>query len=586
MADVYFKCACGKSLAIDVKGVGLTVLCVDCGQPVKVPEFDIEFACEQCQATLLAPVAVGGDRIKCAFCGHRMAVPRPVVEAGAGKYGELADEDVNGAFRAIKEKQTLPATKLCMEALMRKRSEFQARRRPLPEPSGSGWYRSVGWPFRLAILVGALVVTAGLIHRFIQERQLVLMPQEPGAEALTPSAADIASGTKTPTPETVETLAASVQKPKATPETVRVREMTGKESVFVTREPARISNIPPVPASAKTPARNLGPMQSRSAATAAKVAEARVGHPAQPLFAECQEVKAILRQNPTDRKNAVLIGKIKKCREHVLDYTQTHTGADLDGPYWKNAVVGTLWLSSYREWNSFEDADRAIREAMEILAEAKPEKSGLNIKTIFDVILLHEQVWYRQAPEACAQWLDEACALAFDEGNASLRERWGFIAPSREINLIFAASILPPERRQAFQNKRERNLLSYLRDEGISFEWRTKDLWWWAVNLKTAGEMKKAAMLLDTWQKKYDRRIETPLFFEIRMLIAAHGDGDWAKAREMVGRVRELVEKGVVPPGNWSWNNMTGKYYKYILVPEYEIKRQYRMEKDKERKRA
>jgi hypothetical protein len=307
-----------------------------------------------------------------------------------------------------------------------------------------------------------------------------------------------------------------------------------------------------------------------------------IGHPAQALLEECTEAKALLQEHPRDKMNAELIGKIRQCREHLLDYTRTHTGADLDGPYWKNAALGILWLSSYREWNTFEEADRAIREAVEILTEAEPETPGLNIQAIFDAILLHEQVWYRQAPEACAQWLDEARGLAFVEGDAELRERWAFSAPNREINLIFAASVLLPERRRVFQNQRERNLTGYLRDEGIPLEWRTKDLWWWAVNLKTVGEMRKAARLLDAWQKQYDRRIETPLFFEIRMLIAAHGDGDWGKAREMMGRLRQLVKKGIVPADNWSWNNITGKYYKYILLPEYEIKRQYRIEMEKE----
>ncbi len=580
MADIYFKCACGKSLAVDENGVGRTVLCADCGQPVKVPEFDIEFACEACQATLLAPVTVGGDRIECVQCGHRMTVP-VMDKDQRGVFsdnGALADDSVEGA-RAVKEASLEPATKRCMDTLMNRHSEFLARRRP--EPMRSGWL------FRAALLVLALAAGAYLAQRFISERPSVLVNEDPVRTALAQGAVDKPSAPPAAEDQPASQTAKLIEKPdEAVPVFSAKTRLAGRSSAIskpAIKEPGRSSEAVKAAASPAI-SRPTQVMPARASADASAVKS--VIHPAKQLLDECNEVKAVLQQNPTDKKNAVLIGKIKKCREHVLDYTRTHTGKDLDGWCWRNAVVGTLWLSSYREWNSFEEADRAIREAVDILAEAEPEKSGLNIQAMFHAILLHEQVWYRQAPERCAEWLDKARALAFEKGDAALRKSWEFFAPSREINLIFAASILPPERRKKFQDKRERNLTGYLRNEGIPLEWRTKALWWWAVNLKTVGKMEKAARLLDAWQKKYDRQIETPLFFEIRMLIAVHGDGDWGKAREMVGRMRKLVKKGIVPEDNWSWNNMTSKYYKYILVPEYEIKRQYRLEMAKEQRRT
>lgn len=539
MADVYFKCTCGKSLAVDANGVGQTVLCVDCGQPIEVPNFDIEFACEACQTTHMAPITVGGDRIKCTICGHCMTVPRPGID--------------------IKPVWADPLG--C--------SGFQVRRRPKPEAFKPAWYPLKSRTLLTATLGLAFVAGVYLVPQFITKRQVGTDRQE---------RAQVQPYTNKPAKNAVPSIADSGLEIKKLTERTTLLEKEQKKTIVIASEPARNNSVTNVTTSQM--------MSANSRATPAFVdpgiVKKVIADPAKPLLDEYNAVKAILLQNPTDKKNAVLIGKIKKCREHVLEYTRTHTGIDLDGPCWMNAVVGTLWLSSYREWNSFEEADRAIREAMDILAEAEPEKPGLNIQAMFDAILLHEQVWYRQAPERCAEWLDEACELAYDGGNTSLEERWGFIAPNREINLIFAASIIPPERRKAFQDKRERTLLSYLKDEVIPFEWRTKDLWWWAVNLKTMGEMQKAARLLDAWQKQYDRRIEAPLFFEIRMLIAVHGDGDWEKAREMVGRMRELVRKEIVPEDNWSWNNMTGKYYKYILTPPYEIKRQYRIEMDKE----
>ncbi len=75
MSDIYFKCECGKSLAVNEAGIGRAVSCVDCGKPVVVPEPDLEFDCEDCGAALLAPLSISGDMIKCAACGHRMTAP-------------------------------------------------------------------------------------------------------------------------------------------------------------------------------------------------------------------------------------------------------------------------------------------------------------------------------------------------------------------------------------------------------------------------------------------------------------------------------------------------------------------------------
>ena len=38
MADIYFKCQCGKNMAIDQRGVGFAVPCPDCGRENTVPE--------------------------------------------------------------------------------------------------------------------------------------------------------------------------------------------------------------------------------------------------------------------------------------------------------------------------------------------------------------------------------------------------------------------------------------------------------------------------------------------------------------------------------------------------------------------
>lgn len=547
MADIYFKCVCGKSLAVDENGVGQTVLCVDCGQPVEVLEPEIEFACESCQTVLLALITDGGDRIKCTTCGQCMIVPRLGID--------------------IKPMWADPLG----------RSGFQVRRRTKPEPASyvSGWYQSgrliIGTVAAVLLLAAGAILAYRFIPEFKESPKEKTIAQKANDKPLSLQVADNQHN------QPAGNSAKLTEKPGKAIAVSSVKNRPAKKSLPMSK-PAIKEEVINVAKVAATPALSR-PTQVMPAKASADTASVKnIIYPAKQLLDECNEAKTILQQNPTDKKDAVLIGKIKKCRKNVLEYTRTHMGSDLDGPNWMNAVKGILWLSSYREWNTFEEADRAMREAFDILAEAEPEKQGLNITAMFYTILMHEQVWHKQAPEKCAEWLDKACELTFDEGNAELAEKLLFFAPGNEIDLIFAASILPLERRKAFQAKRERNLLGYLNNEDISLDKRTRDLWWWTVNLKTVGQMEKAAKLLDAWQKKYDRRIETPVFFEERMLIAMHGDGDWEKAREMLGRIRQLVKKGIVPEDNWSWNNMTSKYYKYILVPEYEIKRQYWIE--------
>jgi DNA-directed RNA polymerase subunit RPC12/RpoP len=75
MAYVYFKCSCGKSLAVDERGVGRAIACVDCGKQVVVPEWDYEFDCSKCAATFGAASNIAGDEVQCVDCGNKFVVP-------------------------------------------------------------------------------------------------------------------------------------------------------------------------------------------------------------------------------------------------------------------------------------------------------------------------------------------------------------------------------------------------------------------------------------------------------------------------------------------------------------------------------
>lgn len=94
MAYIYFKCSCKKSLAVDERGVGRTIKCVDCGGPVMVPDWEYEFACPKCDTTFGAASHIADDRAQCVVCGNEFVVPSHPPEPHGldhDKAGEPAD---------------------------------------------------------------------------------------------------------------------------------------------------------------------------------------------------------------------------------------------------------------------------------------------------------------------------------------------------------------------------------------------------------------------------------------------------------------------------------------------------------------
>lgn len=72
--NIYFKCLCGKSLAVDVKGAGRTITCPDCGQELQIPEPVIKLKCE-CEATIFVPESMVGEHVQCLTCKTFWEVP-------------------------------------------------------------------------------------------------------------------------------------------------------------------------------------------------------------------------------------------------------------------------------------------------------------------------------------------------------------------------------------------------------------------------------------------------------------------------------------------------------------------------------
>ena len=81
MSDIYFKCLCGKSLAVDIKGVGRTITCPDCKQKLQIPESTSQLQCE-CGISILVPDSMMGDTVQCLSCKKYWQVPSKQVPDG------------------------------------------------------------------------------------------------------------------------------------------------------------------------------------------------------------------------------------------------------------------------------------------------------------------------------------------------------------------------------------------------------------------------------------------------------------------------------------------------------------------------
>ncbi len=77
MADVYFKCACGKRLAVDAAAVGRVLSCPDCAARIEIPAPDFEWACPACGAPLSAPEEMRGLEVQCVNCQTAVRAPGP-----------------------------------------------------------------------------------------------------------------------------------------------------------------------------------------------------------------------------------------------------------------------------------------------------------------------------------------------------------------------------------------------------------------------------------------------------------------------------------------------------------------------------
>ncbi len=84
MADIYFKCECNKSLAVNEQGVGHTIECPDCHKPITVPKPDFRAACDHCSNEALLPDSMLNQEVQCVKCG-RFFQAVPMITSAASR---------------------------------------------------------------------------------------------------------------------------------------------------------------------------------------------------------------------------------------------------------------------------------------------------------------------------------------------------------------------------------------------------------------------------------------------------------------------------------------------------------------------
>ncbi len=562
MPDIYFKCECGKSLAVDEAGIGQTVLCVDCQQPVEVPEPEIEFDCDGCGMMLRAPGSVGGDRIKCALCGHRMTAPdagadacRPGLHSGGVRQGV---EQVN-----VEERSD---AKRCMDALMRKRMEFQVRRKPLPEPALSGRL------FRLALAVVALIVAGELIRVLVQDRRTdseeyrVEAPgvETPGVEAEADKSPDMTMAREVadevPSLEMFETDAAPIWKPETISETDLVQETTGKESLIVTGD--------------STPCDD-GLVHKQTYMDGDMELSKTHGRNIRELLDDFSKLSVLLNYKTGWKQSKEFLDLLESSLEQINQYTITHSGENLDASYWTTSYR-VVYGHAIRTARNYKEAENILRRGWELLENAESSNPRAVPRAKLGMGVSMAQNWVAKNPMETAMLLDELEGMRQEMGDDKVGDIWRLNAPFLQTRFMEHAGNVPEEKREAFVNHHKERQKQYLLDDSIRMGLRAGMLRGWIVFLDEHGDLTDALPVIREWERRYGGEIPEMNYYFARLWVELFGEGDWENASKTV----RLATRAAQAQGHskiFDWKNydaLIQLYYDLQPLPGCELKRQ------------
>ncbi len=562
MPDIYFKCECGKSLAVDEAGIGRTVCCVDCAKRVTIPEPEVEFDCEGCGETLLAPHSVAGDLIKCASCGHRMTVPD--ADADACRPGFHA----GGIKRVVEQEnaEDVSNPQCVINSLMRKRTEFQVRRKPLPEPALSGRL------FRLALAVVALVVAGELIHVLVHDRRTdseeyrVEAPgvEAPGVEAEADKSPDMTRARevadKVPPLETFETDAAPIREPETVSETCLVQETTGIESAVVTGDST--------------------PFDDRLVHKQAYM-DGDIELPKEQewnireLLDDFSKLSVLLDYKTGWKQSKEFLDLLESSLEQINQYTMTHSGENLDASYWTTSYR-VVYGHAIRTARNYEEAENILRRGWELLENAESSNPRAVPRAKLGLGVSMAQNWVAKNPMETAMLLDELEGMMQEMGDDKVGDIWRLNAPFLQTRFMEHACNVPEEKREAFVNHHKERQEKYLMDDSIRMGLRAGMLRGWIVFLDEHGELADALPVIREWERRYGGEIPEMNYCFARLWVELFGEGDWENASETV-RLATRVAQAQGHSKIFDWKNydaLIHLYYDLQPLPGCELKRQ------------
>ncbi|NLE66157.1 MAG: hypothetical protein GX608_01920 [Lentisphaerae bacterium] len=570
MADVYFNCACGKSLAIDEKGVGLSVACVDCGRPVRVPEREMEFICERCRCMHLAPLALVGSLVECTRCGHRIRVRGPDVDRGAAEY-----------VRSGPARRGVPG-----------------RLGRGHQPAGVGGSLRRLPVFRPAFL--ALMAGSGLVAFFIVERRLCQDEQRdspiPAREALAQKTT--APGAPEPAVQEAQKMNArgskalppvGAQPPACPPVGVSAPPASELPEHFaMPRPPETHPAVKVVAAMAPASGGNAagggtasGPVRAQPGKTAqAPPQEAR---PERELMRKFMELDALRVKRPSDPQPSEYLQGLRQFRAVAEAYGREHAGKELEAASW-NVIFKQMYYSLFRyDCRTYAQSERLMREGIDLLAKIDHPNWRWPHILMMDLVTSHVEQWQDREPFLTADIMDAAAAdvLALKDGD--LTNYWYWKTDVVLNGFLWRCESMAPGQREKFYVAREKALLDCLDNEMVVPARRSNLLSDCARYMVRNGRPDRAAKLVREWRRKHGPAAYSPRFFRIWMETALFAEGDWEEAEHALREAAQCAATWTKPYDLQQFETVCQIYYRSVFWPGIELKRRRWEEVEKSR---
>lgn len=570
MADVYFNCVCGKSLAIDEKGVGLSIACVDCGRPVRVPDHEMEFICDRCRSRHLAPLTLLGAPVECTRCGHSMRVRRPDVDRGWG-------ENV----RSGPERPGVPAW-------------------PGHEPRAATIGSVLRRPlmFRPAFLT--LLACLGLIAFFIVEWRSrtdgqggapVSASEAPVRQMTAPIAPEPSAASATQKMNALGNEALSsapVRRPEFLPPCVSPLASELPDRFAIPRPP----EIPPVmnPVAAMAPAgrgntagggATLGAIRTEAQKSAP--APARETRPERELMRRFMELDALRVKRSPQPQPAEYVQRLRQFRVVVDGYGRDHAGEDLDAASWNVIFKQTYNMLFKHDCRTYAQSERLMREGFDVLARIEHPNWKWRHKLMMDLVASHVEQWQDREPFLTADIYDATAADVLGMKDGELTNYWYWKMDVALSGFLWRSETMAPGQRETFYAAREEAMLDCLNNEMVTVPRRSNLLSDCARYMVRNGRPERAAQLVREWRRKHGPAAYSAKFCRIWMETALFAEGDWEDAEQALRAATRCAAQWTKPSDLQQYETVCRTYYQCVFWPGFELKRRRWEEVEKAR---